>query len=54
VKVARAPGPEQICRAESNFILRAVCETRECIKRENENTDYCRSLRARASHPQQP
>ncbi|HVZ46417.1 MAG TPA: zinc ribbon domain-containing protein [Ramlibacter sp.] len=46
-------GPEQMCRTAANFIAKAVCETRECIKPENESTAYCKALRARASPPAQ-
>jgi len=48
--------PEALCRSMTNFITRGICETRECIKPQYQGSDYCRSLRARASsaQPQQP
>lgn len=41
------PSPEAICNAASNFITRAICETRECIKPEYYNSNYCAALRDR-------
>lgn len=51
-QVAQA-SPEALCRSMTNFITRGICETRECIKPQYMATDYCRSLRARASPPSQ-
>lgn len=45
--------PEALCRSMTNFITRGICETRECIKPQYIASDYCRSLRARASPPSQ-
>jgi hypothetical protein len=53
VKTARV-GAEQVCRSESNFILKALCDARECFKRENEGTAYCKALRARAPAREAP
>lgn len=47
-QVAQA-SPEPICRTASNFITRGFCEARECIKPQYVGSDYCRSLRARAT-----
>ena len=54
VAQAPPPSPPSLCKPLTNIISRGFCETRECIKPEYVNSEYCRAIRARSSTAVQP
>ena len=46
---AATVSPQAFCSTKSNFISKALCESRECLKPEHVNSAYCKAFQARSA-----